>query len=675
MLPSGGSTLLHIVSMANIPTAVKNLLKRGVKVDEKDGFGQQAIHYAARGGATEVSKILIKSTRSVINAEDNNFITPLQMAARHYKGDIMRLLIMKGAKAKCLNEEGSRKLKEARRDVEKTISHLLEDAAKFNVQSLQSAAANGDLRAVQLLLAEGTDVNAQYGEYDYALVAAAHNGHDAVVVVLLQKGATINARGGMYGCALVAAAKNGHKETVKVLLQAGADISAQGGIYANALVAAARFGQKEVVNILLKGGANINTRYGVSVLAIALESGREAEAMLLVEACADTNLLRGLFAYALAVAARRNYVAVVQALLNATPECDSFLAAMVNLDQSTILRSLGVVLLVATWMGRLDIVEQILAFNEKDSPLRRAIGDMSFLMISGERLKAMGSMEIAQYNGYTALQISAAAGHSRMVARFLIAGANVEYAPASSGGRTALQLAAEHGHVEIVERLLAAGADPHVECDKTALQAAVQHGHLRIVKTLLAAGAYVDASNYGYGGATGLQEAAEHGHLEIVKYLLACGANVNASNSRYGATALQVAVQHAHYKIVEVLLAYRADPNATANRLNDYTALQIAVNIGNLEMVTILLGAGAHVNAAGPIHGRGTALHKAAWAGHRDIVARLIAAGADVNILAFGGYTALERAITAGQLEVADLLRQAGAKDIPRPYMTGIYFP
>ena len=102
--------------MANIQTAVKILLGKGAKVGEQDEFGQQAIHYAARGGAMEVSEMLINLSShmfssSVINAKDSNSVTPLQMAARHYKDDVMRLLITKGAKAKCLKEENSWELK------------------------------------------------------------------------------------------------------------------------------------------------------------------------------------------------------------------------------------------------------------------------------------------------------------------------------------------------------------------------------------------------------------------------------------------------------------------------------------------------------------------------------------------------------------------------------------
>ncbi|OBT70234.1 hypothetical protein VE03_00052 [Pseudogymnoascus sp. 23342-1-I1] len=277
----------------------------------------QAIHYAARGGATEVAEILLKFSSSIINATDKNSVTPLQIAARHYKGDVMRLLIEKGAKPKCLNMENLKRLKEVRGDIEKTVSLLLEDAENFNAQSLQSAAARGDLVVIQVLLAEGTDVNAQGGHYGCALVAAAHNGHIAVAEALLQNGAEIDAEGGMYSCALAAASKSGHEEMVSKLLQAGADINAKSRNYVKALVAAAETGHTKVVKILLKRGAKIDAhsgRFGNALGAAAYNGDTEVVGILL-EGGASINARCGEYGNALMVAVHKGKYAVVMLLL------------------------------------------------------------------------------------------------------------------------------------------------------------------------------------------------------------------------------------------------------------------------------------------------------------------------------------------------------------------------
>ncbi|KAL5350079.1 hypothetical protein ACLOAV_005116 [Pseudogymnoascus australis] len=797
VLPLENCTLLHIASMANIPTVVDILFEKGVKVAEKDERGQQAIHYAARGGATDVCEILIKFSSSVINAKDNNSVTPLQMAARNNRVSVMRLLIMKGATIKCLNEDNTAKLTEARGDVEKTVSLLLEDATTFNAQSLQSAAANGDLRAVQLLLAEGTDVNTNGGHYRYALVAAAHNGHDDVAMALLQKGAEINAQGGMYGCALVAAAHNGdenmitmllsmgaeinarggdyaialaaaaylghlalvntlldkgaevnarggkygnalaaasssgYEEVVKILLERGAKINAQSGEFGNALAAAAYNGHREMVSVLLKRGANINTQSGIygNALMAALDNEKDAVAMLLLGEGAETNAPSGKYVNALALAGRNSRVAMVHALLNAKAECDPYLATVDNLadfDGDGILSSLEVVLLVASLVGRLDVVEGILAFNGQGHQSRN-VSILSHGRLNGEEK----DMETTQYYGYTALQLAAAGGHPKVVVRLLSAGANAEDAPNDDGGRRALQAAAGSGNLEIVEILVNYGADVNAPASKTdgrtALQAAAEHGHLEIVERLLAIGANVNGTNRSERcGSTALGAAALNGHLEVVAKLIAAKADVNlagptayantalegaaswghfdvvdillaagAENApshilRFGtATALQEAVEHGYDKIAGRLLASGADLSVTGSRYVRRTPLSEAVRNGDVEAVTMLLKARANVEATSLQDGVGrTPLFEAALAGYVEVAAMLIVAGAYVNSDLAGeydrngtqrsviphlsingfqpstlsGYRPLNAAIDNGHLEMADLLRKAGAR-------------
>lgn len=628
VLPFDGSTLLHIASMANILSLVEILLKRGAKVGEKDELGQQAIHYAARGGAMEVSKILIKSSSplflsSVVNAKDNNFVTPLQIAARNYKESVMRLLITKGAKAKCLNERNSRNLEEVRRDTEKTVSLLLKDAAEFNAQSLQSAAASGDLVGVRLHLAEGTDVNAQGGYYGCALVAAVFNGHDAIAMELLQKGAEVNAQGGLYGNALVTTAMQGHEEMIYILLQAGAEIDAKGMHFASALVAAAARGHAEVVNILLKGGAKINTysersgnalgaaasnghievvikllegganinaqsgEYGNALMS-AIHNGKDAVAMLLLKRGAKTNALSGRYKNALELAARGSQVAIVQALLEAKDDCGPLLASMIDADRKIEEGPLEVVLLVAAWMGRLDIVDKILMFNDENEEFWART---NLRVLDSKLLNAKGGT-IILYSYYTALQLSAVAGHTKVVARLLAAGADVNASAFKITGRTALQAAAEGGQLDTVETLLAAGANVNSDAadmdGRTALQAAAEHGELEIIERLLAAGADVNKTNKdGRCGCTALASAARNGHLKVVQMLLPAGANPNITiiggPRSGGCTALQEAAEFGYVEIIKTLLSAGANVDSDIKR-----AISIATGHGHVNVVSLL---------------------------------------------------------------------------------------
>jgi ankyrin repeat protein len=632
VLPSKGSTLLHIASMANIPTAVKSLLKQGAKVDEKDERGQQAIHYAAREDATEAVGILIKALwrpkflYSVVNAEDNNSVTPLQLAARNKKDGVMRLLITEGATIKCLIKENSTKIQAVHGDIEKTVSLLFEDAAEFNAQSLYSAALVGNSLAVQVLLAEGADANARGGRYDYALVAAANKGHIDVVQVLLWNGAEIDAQSEKYGSALLVAALHGHDKMISVLLQAGADINAKDRMYGDALTAASYMGNTAIVKMLLEQGAEINAQseeFGNALAAAALngytevvhtllERGADINAkggkcgnalaaaayngytevidillggdaninaesgkfgivlatMLLFEGLAETNAMNGEYTSDLELALRAGDIAAVKALLlKAEAKRDPLLKTVFDFvsKRDSIARSMKMttedVLLAAAWVGRLDIVDRIIKVNKQGRSSRNSRSERIFRRLSESRLRARGGTEMAQYNGYTPLQLSAAAGNPEVVASLLAAGVEVNAPAIKDGGRTALQAAARWGHLEIV-------------------------------KTLLDAGANVDAiTGYDNSSATALHEAAIYSHREIVRMLLAHGAS----------------------------------PNITRHSFDARTALLAAAKMGDLEIVTMLLEAGADVNATG-FQGA-TPLHEAQQADHLDVAALLLSAG------------------------------------------------
>ncbi|KAE9389679.1 ankyrin [Gymnopus androsaceus JB14] len=79
---------------------------------------------------------------------------------------------------------------------------MLREAFKCYGNALQAAASNGNQAIVQLLLANGADVNAQGGLYTNALYAAASKGNEAIVQLLLTNGADVNAQADNYGNAL-----------------------------------------------------------------------------------------------------------------------------------------------------------------------------------------------------------------------------------------------------------------------------------------------------------------------------------------------------------------------------------------------------------------------------------------------------------------------------------------
>jgi len=99
---------------------------------------------------------------------------------------------------------------------------------KLQEKNLRNAARTGDIAATKKLLLEGTDVNAadtdQFGATP--LHHAAINDHKEVVQLLLAEGANINGTNEFGATALHLASSNNHRKTAQLLLEKGADMNA-----------------------------------------------------------------------------------------------------------------------------------------------------------------------------------------------------------------------------------------------------------------------------------------------------------------------------------------------------------------------------------------------------------------------------------------------------------------
>ena len=92
-----GRVPLHFVVMNGYKKITKQLLSKGVTVDERDDVYEfTALHYAARFGHKEIAEFLIAHGAD-IKAKDKWGYQPIHWAAYHDRPEIIELLIAKGA--------------------------------------------------------------------------------------------------------------------------------------------------------------------------------------------------------------------------------------------------------------------------------------------------------------------------------------------------------------------------------------------------------------------------------------------------------------------------------------------------------------------------------------------------------------------------------------------------
>ena len=112
------------------------------------------------------------------------------------------------------------------------LKRLFDDGADVNepniIPPLQIAAFNGHTDAIELLVAQGADLEATSTMLGTALHAAAQKGYAEAIEIMIEAGADPNLRNNDQFTPLMTASANGHARVASVLIEADADVDAIG---------------------------------------------------------------------------------------------------------------------------------------------------------------------------------------------------------------------------------------------------------------------------------------------------------------------------------------------------------------------------------------------------------------------------------------------------------------
>ena len=148
---------------------VRSLLARGADVNQAQGDGMTALHWAAERGDAGMVNALLAAKASVKATTNIGSYTPLHIAAKTGNPAVVEALLKAGADAKAVTTSGA--------------------------TALHFSSASGDSASIALLADKGADLNAREAEWGQTpLVFAAAAGRAPAVRTLIRRGANVTAR-------------------------------------------------------------------------------------------------------------------------------------------------------------------------------------------------------------------------------------------------------------------------------------------------------------------------------------------------------------------------------------------------------------------------------------------------------------------------------------------------
>lgn len=270
------------------PEIAELLLESGLDIHENNLYFGTALHWAARCCRGDIVRMLLKKGARVNMKEKREDATPIVWAMEHKCHDAVKILFNHGADPLSADRFGFSLLEYAAgsgdRDLAADVLRaLISDPASPKAARLSQAASaltravqKDDLEMVRLLVDGGVDLNTATGEREEtALMRAVDWRKPEIVKYLLQRGGDVKARDSRGNTALLHAAWCGSAEMVRNLIDSGAQIGETNNLNWNSLMQACSEGHLDTARLLLEKGSPLDVidhEMGLTALALAEQS-------------------------------------------------------------------------------------------------------------------------------------------------------------------------------------------------------------------------------------------------------------------------------------------------------------------------------------------------------------------------------------------------------------------
>ena len=311
--------------------AVRDALRDGQAINQKNSSGETALMLASENGYTEVVRELLYE-RAVVDIRDKKGNTALILAAWKGHSRIVRQLLSDGASIEARNDNGDNAFTMAASGGHAQLVRSFMTDLTFGADSrdaqrgFRNAAYYGHTDVLMVFLDEGVDIESSDANGRTALMQAAAGRKPNAVNLLLTREANVNARDNngftpflhavnsdsnkvlrvfMEERVLVKttdyeaqqgmriAARNNRRRSMKYLMARGIDINSRNSVNGtSALMESARQGHKKATEMLVKARANLNLQNnrGETALMLAAANSKNNTTKVLIKAKAGMNL-------------------------------------------------------------------------------------------------------------------------------------------------------------------------------------------------------------------------------------------------------------------------------------------------------------------------------------------------------------------------------------------------
>lgn len=242
--------VLQTCEIGDLPI-LKYLVSMGAQIDAMNSVGRTALHLAALKGYLNIVQYLVEEKKADVNAKDQGGNTPLDLAAKFKKNEVVEYLNEQMSGGTIFNAIGKHDLKAVQQFVEEKKIDI-NQKNKEGMSPLHVAVKENQEQIAQYLMKNNANVDIEDNDGRTPLFYATINNDVEIIKLLINNRTNVNIQDKNKTSPLHLAAKGGDLNVFKELASNNTDINVKDSDEKTPLHFAAALGKTDIVKYLVE---------------------------------------------------------------------------------------------------------------------------------------------------------------------------------------------------------------------------------------------------------------------------------------------------------------------------------------------------------------------------------------------------------------------------------------